>query len=320
MLMRICAVIVTYNRSESLVRCVSAVLNQLRRPDAVIVVDNGSYVPAVDVLRQCTKELQIFRFPENTGGAGGFHFGMAETFRQGFDAVWLMDDDGLPSKSCLANLVDAMNKTEIGFANPLVVNEKTPENLAFGLAISGRTVWSTEEALGAVNSDGVIEGTISPFNGSLITREAYRVLGDIKFECFIWGDEVEYSQRALASNVGVGTVASAVHYHPEAKSNTVEFGQKIKLQVCPPDRSHFYFRNLGFYKSRYRGIAIAGYWGLIYLYFLLRSGHLAEALKFVCYYTDGVLNSYTLQPSRSRLIQILTQVVRVEPISKMANK
>ena len=133
--MRICAVIVTYNRPESLIRCVAAVLNQTLRPEAVMVVDNCSNIPAADVLRDRAKELQIFRFQQNTGGAGGFHFGMAEAFRQGFDAVWLMDDDGIPFRSCLANLVESAKRLEIGFSNPLVINENNPKELVFGLTI-----------------------------------------------------------------------------------------------------------------------------------------------------------------------------------------
>ena len=71
-MIRICAVIVTHNRPRLLIRCVAAaVLNQTLRPDAVMVIDNCSHIPAADVLRGVTKELQIFRFKENTGGARG---------------------------------------------------------------------------------------------------------------------------------------------------------------------------------------------------------------------------------------------------------
>lgn len=280
--MRICAVIVTYNRPELLIRCVAAVIKQTLRPDAVMVVDNCSQRQAIDVLRRKAKELQIFRFRQNTGGAGGFHFGMAEAFRQGFDAVWLMDDDGLPSDSCLANLFEVAKKTRTWFANPIVVNEHRPDQLAFGLTICNRVVLATESAEAAANADGIIEDAINPFNGSLIFREAYSVLGDIKFECFIWGDEEEYFQRARLSKVQIGTVVSARYFHPAAKNNTIKFGPlKSDLKICPPERSHFYFRNLGFFKTRYRGIIFAIYHGLNYLGFLVKSRQFFRGLQ-VC--------------------------------------
>jgi rhamnopyranosyl-N-acetylglucosaminyl-diphospho-decaprenol beta-1,3/1,4-galactofuranosyltransferase len=314
--MRICAVVVTYNRPELLIRCVTAILNQTLKPAATIVVDNCSHVPAAEVLRCYAKELQIFRFGQNTGGAGGFHFGMAEAFRQGFDAVWLMDDDGVPSNSCLINLVGVASKTKTEVSNPLVVDESSPEKLVFGLSISGNVVSSTEWAVESANSDGIIEGTINPWNGTLVFRQAYSVLGDIKFECFIWGEEEEYFERARASKIRVGTITSAVFYHPAARNNTIKFGlRKSELKLCPTDRSQFHFRNIGFSKARYRGIIPAAYHGLNYFCYLLKSRQLSEVWKFVWYYTDGALNLYSLDPSRSTLLRMLRQVSRVDVIN-----
>jgi rhamnopyranosyl-N-acetylglucosaminyl-diphospho-decaprenol beta-1,3/1,4-galactofuranosyltransferase len=312
--MRICAVIVTYNRPEPLIRCVTAVFNQTLRPKTVMIVDNCSNIPAAEVLRHhFAKELQIFRFEQNTGGAGGFHFGMAEAFRQGFDAVWLMDDDGVPSDSCLANLMETGERASIGFSNPLVVNENNPDELVFGLTISERVVLSTEAAVAAANPGGIIDDAINPFNGSLISRDTYRRLGDIKFECFIWGDEEDYFERARASKIKVGTVVSAKYCHPAMKQQIIRFGpRQSNLQLCPPDRSHFYFRNVGFFKAHYRGIITAAYHGANYVCFLLKRLQFAEAWKFAWYYLDGVFDLYLLKPSRSTLFQLLKQVRRVD--------
>jgi rhamnopyranosyl-N-acetylglucosaminyl-diphospho-decaprenol beta-1,3/1,4-galactofuranosyltransferase len=311
--MRLCAVIVTFNRPELLIRCVSAVLKQTRRPDAVIVVDNCSDVPAAEILCQFGDAIQVFRFSQNTGGAGGFCFGMAEAFRQDFDAVWLMDDDGMPSTSCLAELLSIVEKTKLGFSNPLVMNEKSPEKLAFGLATPSGLILSTDAALAAADRDSVIEGAINPFNGSLLTRDTYQRLGEIKFECFIWGDEEEYFERARAFEIRVGTVVSAGYYHPIAKSETIVFGPgKSQLKLCPPSRSQFHFRNIGFSKAHYRGIMVACYHALNYLLFLLWSRQWSEAIKFVIYYTDGMSNLYLLNPSRSTLRRLLTQVARCD--------
>lgn len=311
--MRICAVIVTYNRPQPLIRCMTAILDQTLRPDGVMVVDNCSHIPAVEVLHQYALDIQIFRFQKNTGGAGGFHFGMAEAFRQGFDAVWLMDDDGMPADTCLANLIEVAKKTATEFSNPLVVEERNPENLVFGLTVAGNVVSSTEAAIATANRDGIIEDTINPWNGTLIFREAYSILGDIKFECFIWGEEEEYFERARQFGIRVGTIVSARYRHPATKSRTIKFGpRKSELRLCPPERSQFHFRNIGFLKARYRGIIAAAYHGLNYFCFLLKSRQLSEACKFMLYYTDGIFDLYALTPSRSKLREMLTQVVRVE--------
>jgi rhamnopyranosyl-N-acetylglucosaminyl-diphospho-decaprenol beta-1,3/1,4-galactofuranosyltransferase len=310
--MRICAVIVTYNRPLLLERCVAAVLGQTKKPETVLVVDNCSQIAAKEVLKKYADEVQVFRFSENTGGAGGFCFGLAEAFRQGFDAAWLMDDDGRPSDDCLASLIEATGKAGLAFSNPLVIDERDSDKLVFGIGVSGRVLRSSQEAIACADPHGIIKDTLNPFNGSLITRGCYERLGDIKFECFIWGDEEEYVERARASNLLIGTVTGAKFYHPRAMGSTVRFGPtKIELKLCPPERSHFYFRNYGFSKMRYRGFLGAGYHGVSYLLLLLKLRQLSEAFKFLLYYLDGVFNLYLLRPSRTSLARMLSQVGKV---------
>jgi rhamnopyranosyl-N-acetylglucosaminyl-diphospho-decaprenol beta-1,3/1,4-galactofuranosyltransferase len=306
--MRVCAVIVTYNRPELLKRCVGAVLKQTMRPAAIVVVDNCSQMPAKDALGEYAKDVQVVRLGQNTGGAGGFHVGLAEAFRQGFDAAWLMDDDGMPTDGCLAALLDAIGRTDLVLCNPLVVDENSPEKLVFGLGISGQVLRSTQQALEHADSDGLLRGTLNPFNGTLVTRQCYERLGDIKYECFIWGDEEEYFERARSRNVPMATVVDAKFTHPTSRGATVLFGvKKLELKLCPPDRSHYYFRNYGFNKFNYRGILVAGYHGLNYLTYLLKSRQWSEAFKFASYYLDGAFNLYVLKPSRTSLSRMLSE-------------
>ena len=314
--MRVCGVIVTYNRPELLVRCVAAVVSQTVKPDTILIVDNCSLVPAADVLREFSNDVQIFRSANNLGGAGGFCFGMSEGFRQGFDAVWLMDDDGVPSAPCLEKLIESAAKTKTGFLNPLVVDLDNHEELVFRLNVFGEELASREAAVAAANASGLIEHAINPFNGSLISREAYKKLGDIKFECFVWGDEEEYYERARAFKVPLATVVSALFFHPSARGALIRIGfRRSQVRSVPPERSHYYFRNFGFIKARYRGVAAAAYHGMTYLYFLLKSGRLAEAWKFTRYYADGVLNTYLLEPSRERLLQGRKQFTKVSLVN-----
>ena len=42
---------------------------------------------------------------ENLGGAGGFHRGMQAAYEQGYDRIWLLDDDVVPAPDCLSVLL-----------------------------------------------------------------------------------------------------------------------------------------------------------------------------------------------------------------------
>ena len=69
---------------------------------------------------------------ENTGGAGGFHDGLAWAVERGADLVWLMDDDGLPDPDCLGRLLE---HPDLDFWGPVVVDEDAPDRLVFPIRL-----------------------------------------------------------------------------------------------------------------------------------------------------------------------------------------
>ena len=52
-----------------------------------------------------TPNLQVIDSPENLGGAGGFHLGTKAAVEQGWDRLYLIDDDVVPAHDCLEVLL-----------------------------------------------------------------------------------------------------------------------------------------------------------------------------------------------------------------------
>lgn len=293
------AVVVTYNRPELLRRCILAIKAQTILVGGIIVVDNNSEIPAQDALFDICEGLHFVRLSCNLGGAGGFHIGLKEAMARGADAAWLMDDDGAPDHRCLE-----MFNMPTGIAtilNALVVDEIRRERLAFALFVSGKGIASVAHAHELAAPDGIIWGVANPFNGTLINRAAYELMGDIKLECFIWGDEVEYLKRALKFGVKVGTAVNAIHNHPFPKAPTVNLGIFGKIKICPSDRAHYHYRNLGFINWNYNGLAKFLAIGIIHIMYLSFFINFREGKKFISYYWDGATNNYKLFPSRELL-------------------
>ena len=105
----VAVVVVTYNRADLLGRTLDGLAAQTHEPDAVIVVDNASTDHTREVLDAHPGvkglHLQRIHLDENTGGAGGFRAGVESAYDQGFDRIWLMDDDVVPAPDCLAVLM-----------------------------------------------------------------------------------------------------------------------------------------------------------------------------------------------------------------------
>jgi rhamnopyranosyl-N-acetylglucosaminyl-diphospho-decaprenol beta-1,3/1,4-galactofuranosyltransferase len=109
---KIAAVVVTYNRKKLLRECLDSLLKQTRPLDSIIIMDNASTDGTEEMLRKKYLKNPIFDYVnlgENTGGAGGFHYGIKRAYEKDFDWLWLMDDDVEPHKKCLENLLKYKN-------------------------------------------------------------------------------------------------------------------------------------------------------------------------------------------------------------------
>ncbi len=67
---------------------------------------------------------------ENLGGAGGFCAGMQYMFNHNYEWLWMMDDDGIPEKNQLNNLLKYGGGSYL-FLNALVLDKDNHERLAF---------------------------------------------------------------------------------------------------------------------------------------------------------------------------------------------
>jgi len=314
--MNVCAVVVSYNRPRELKACVDGLLSQTLRPD-ILIFDNASERPVADVVSAVSAQLRVVRSPENTGGAGGFHTGLRRAMAAGYDAVWLMDDDGVPDPSCLKNLADAVTNAGLDIAGPLVVDERDASRPAFAKRTAAGTEKSVMDLCAEADTSGIIYGASDFFNGTLVTRRAYEAIGDVKFECFIWGDETDYFLRAK-SRVKIGTVVAARHRHPANRVRTANLGPLGRIALATPARSHLLYRNLGYTDLKHRGISAWKMPARYLIYFLARM-NLAEARKFLRYYFDGRSDRYLLDPSRNLLRRRLAQVFDVAPAALAAS-
>jgi rhamnopyranosyl-N-acetylglucosaminyl-diphospho-decaprenol beta-1,3/1,4-galactofuranosyltransferase len=236
---RIAAVVVTYNRLDLLQRLVKT-LRDVPDLDEVLVVDNastdstGEWLASLDDDRVLTRTLD-----HNTGGAGGFHDGLAWAIERGADLVWLMDDDGLPEPDCLALLL--ARASDLDFWGPVVVDEADSERLVFPIRLPGGT--RVVHAMSDVRlsaDDGLIRGIVIPFNGVLVTRALVERIGLPRAEFFIWGDDHEYRLRAERAGARVATVVDARVRHPSvgALGTPMAFG-RTTYNHTPSDLKHY---------------------------------------------------------------------------------
>ena len=213
----VAVVVVTFNRADLLARMLDGLAAQTHRPDAVYIVDNASSDHTREVLDRWhggTLPLRITHSPDNLGGAGGFHLGLRQAYDDGFDRIWLMDDDVVPAPDCLAVLLGhdgpclmavredttgrLVEKSALRFDldNPLSIKPKTA---------MVETTYGTRAAM-----PERVELEAVAFEGFLVSREVVARIGFPDPSYFIFYDDVDYAVRARRAGFRIWAVRDAV--------------------------------------------------------------------------------------------------------------
>jgi GT2 family glycosyltransferase len=211
----VAVVVVTYNRADLLGRTLDGLAAQTYEPDAVIVVDNASEDHTRAVLdAHRGLHLQRIHLPENTGGAGGFCAGVESAYDQGFDRIWLMDDDVVPAPDCLAVLMAQDDAFVMAVREDthgrLVEKAATDFDLTHARSIRAkRSTVETDFGDRHAMPERVELHNIA-FEGPLFRREVVDAIGLPDSSFFIFYDDVDFALRARRAGYRIWAVRDAV--------------------------------------------------------------------------------------------------------------
>lgn len=187
----VAAVVVTYNRKALLRQCVASLLGQTWADMDIWVIDNASTDGTGAMLASLIGNGRVHyqNTGGNLGGAGGFEYGLRVAAQQGYDYVWIMDDDAIPEPTALEALMRAAG--ELG---------------DFGY-LSGKVLW-TDGSICRMNVQRDLKlRNISDFTPQRIPSGAatfvsllvpVRVIREVGLpigDFFIWADDLEYTRR-----------------------------------------------------------------------------------------------------------------------------
>jgi GT2 family glycosyltransferase len=247
----VAVVVVTYNRAALLTRMLAGLAALDRKPDAVIVVDNASTDHTATVLEGASIEhsglpLQVLRPEENLGGAGGFHAGVEAAFEQGYDRIWLMDDDVVPAPDCLDVLMavdeDCLMAVREDATGRLVEKAAVTFDLRNPLRIRPKTAM-VETTYGARDRmPELVEIQNVAFEGFLVRRRVVEAIGLPDPGFFIFYDDVDFALRARRAGFRILAVRDAVLVRQ------LDFDQQHDLSGW---KGYYMYRNLFAVHLRY---------------------------------------------------------------------
>lgn len=217
-----CAVVVTFNRKELLLRTLNGLYEQTLSVHTVIIIDNASTDGTTELLKHAgyldKPNLLYRKLATNTGGAGGFYEGIKTAHESGVDWIWLMDDDGYPLPTCLETLLKYQDRYD--FYGPLVLSDQDKMSLSFPITLpTTKKVIRNKDQLEAISlNKNILVDVLIPFNGVLLRASLVSTIGYPLAKFFIWGDDIEYTKRAKQAGARIATITDIEFYHPTAPS------------------------------------------------------------------------------------------------------
>ena len=175
------------------------------------MVDNASSDGTSELVSAEFPEVELIRLNENLGGAGGFSRGMARAHAEGFDWMWLMDDDTIPRSDALRALLAGAERAPT--ATPLLLASQVRWKDERLHPMNAPVVrWRRRRQL----AEGVVHRLLllryATFVSVAIHRSAISRFGLPLEHYFIWGDDVEFTARALRDGLGY-LVPESIAYH-----------------------------------------------------------------------------------------------------------
>lgn len=246
----IAAVIVTYNRKELLLANLKACFAQKRALDKVIIIDNHSSDGTKDYVFERIDQanhdkIDYVYLEENVGGSGGFSYGVKYAYKDNYDYIWLMDDDGRPwNEETLYYLEKYLLDNNIRNV-PIMINSLVQcdeNNLTFGEIQDDAIIYFKNEI-----KYEELKGHCSLFNGTLISKELVVKIGAPRDDYFIKGDEKEYFARTVMHGIFTSTIVNSMYYHPSPikwDNSKVILGKRIFNNIEPGWKEYYNMRNV----------------------------------------------------------------------------
>jgi rhamnosyltransferase len=198
----VCAVIVTYYPDSRLSDHVRRVASQVAQ---VVIVDNGSSAPCVQLVRALSDDLSMHLIlnPTNQGIASALNAGARWAATQGFRWVLTLDQDSIVS----LDMVETLGSVVCSYPRPerLAVVGSNYQDKAHGKIfreqVAGTTGFTGREMESVLTS------------GSLVSTSAFEALGGFRDEFFIDCVDHEFCLHARARGFHVVLTSKPVMEH-----------------------------------------------------------------------------------------------------------
>ena len=241
---RSCAIVVTFYPD---ITPLLTMLGQLNRETKFLVVDNGS--PSIEPLEESITVyencLGIVKREENEGLARALNIGINRALAEGFDYIFLFDQDSNLCESYIERMVAAYQEVRehsdrgIAAIGPRIINPQTSRQTPFKLF---NRLWSrTNQPYGGSGSHFVADFLIT--SGTMLIAEYLPEIGLMREDYFIDNVDLEWCFRARSMGFDLVGTSNAILYHLIGERSLNPLVRAGIMAQHKPSRTYYSSRN-----------------------------------------------------------------------------
>ncbi len=202
-------------------RCLNSV-KELTYPNyEVIVVDNGSDINNLELIKSFIKEGEpipytLYPVPHNSGYSGGNNIGIKDALEHGADYVFILNPDTTIEKTALSKLVEyAESDHAIGILGPAI-------DEGGSMIYGGKIHWLRPELSHITNYKLQITNYYVIGAAMLIKRKVIEKIGLLDERYFLYFEDADYCLRASKAGYKLAIVPDTiVHHWPSSSTKTL---------------------------------------------------------------------------------------------------
>lgn len=216
----VAVVLVNWNKWEETTTCVASLRAGARTPDRVIVVDNGSSDSSIENLSLLiNQDLELIQLSENGGFASGANIGANHAVNE-VDFIWFLNNDCVVHEGCLHHLLAAARESAASAFVPLILDSSVPGELHYGggnfnpwLARPSHITRPEKVAVAPAPTRFATGCSL------LVSSATLREVGLLDERFFLYWEDIEFSQRLLATGRTIELVPGARISHAQGTSS-----------------------------------------------------------------------------------------------------
>jgi len=252
--MKVAAIIVTCNRKQQLYELLEDFFRQSQRPEGILVIDNNSADGTAEFIKTNFPSVNLIELKHNSGLFGGIEIGVKTAIHEGYDAVWLVDDDArlrVDTFECLLSNIKEHNSLKNAVVRSANVS---PDNDCFTepVCIKIGNKWKVYHRLVPDINDKVCETIGGPNIGVFIPRSIVESIGPPRSDMVFCGEEEFNYRLKKAGYKQFRCFASIVYHKPHIFSKVKVLGKTRYISKVPPWHTYYEIRNMIFVDRLYK--------------------------------------------------------------------